>query len=86
MSSYDVALARRLKRLSRAGKDPGWRELRCEATNPLTFASGDGSLLFTADTGMVLTAAAASRTWQTGDRAAVLLAGSGALVLDKIGG
>ncbi len=91
--AYDVKLARAIATRggTKAPKSPyaaAWYEAVCEQTSPkpLKFSVLDGEVIAEQDVNLMLTATAAGRNWQKGERAAAILSGGGLLILDKLGG
>lgn len=75
----------------RAKKSPyaaAWYEAVCEQERPqpLIFSVVDGNVRAEEGVNLTLTATAAARDWQKGERAAAILSGGGLLILDKISG
>ncbi len=91
--AYDVKLARAIATRggTKAPKSPyaaAWYEAVCEQVSPkpLKFSAVDGNVLAEQGVNLTLTATAAARSWQKGERAAAILSGGGLLILDKLGG
>ena len=91
--SYDVKLAEAILKQGgrRAKKSPyqaSWYEAVCEQERPqpLIFSAVDGNVRAEEGINLTLTATAAARDWQTGERAAAILSSGGLLILDKISG
>ena len=91
--SYDVKLAEAILKQGgrRAKKSPyaaAWYEAVCEQERPqpLIFSVVDGNVRAEEGVNLTLTATAAARDWQKGERAAAILSGGGLLILDKISG
>ncbi len=83
--SHVKELAKRIKAANR--NEPfkaNWYRTECVSLNPLRFSAVQGNIFADAETGLVLTSAAASREWHTGDNAAAIISGSGMLIIDKI--
>ena len=75
----------------RAKKSPyaaAWYEAVCEQERPkpLIFSAVDGNVRAEEGVNLTMTATAAARDWQKGERAAAILSGGGLLILDKISG
>ena len=75
----------------RAKKSPyaaAWYEAVCEQKRPkpLIFSVVNGNVRAEEGVNLTLTATAAARDWQKGERAAAILSGGGLLILDKISG
>ena len=58
----------------------------CEQTSPkpLKFSVLDGEVIAEEGVNLTLTATAAARDWQKGERAAAILSGGGLLIIDRI--
>lgn len=89
--SYDVKLAEAILKQGgrRAKKSPyaaAWYEAVCEQERPqsLVFSAVDGNIRAEEGVNLTLTATAAARDWQKGERAAAILSGGGLLILDRI--
>ena len=89
--SYDVKLAEAILKQGgrRAKKSPyagAWYEAVCEQERPqpLIFSAVDGNVRAEEGVNLTLTATAAARDWQTGERAAAILSSGGLLILDRI--
>ena len=73
----------------RAKKSPyaaAWYEAVCEQERPqpLIFSVVDGNVRAEEGVNLTLTATAAARDWQKGERAAAILSGGSLLVIDRI--
>ncbi|HIY54543.1 MAG TPA: hypothetical protein H9832_11400 [Candidatus Agathobaculum merdavium] len=91
--AYDVKLARAIATRggTKAPKSPyaaAWYEAVCEQERPkpLIFSVIDGNVRAEEGVNLTLTATAAARDWQKGERAAAILSGGVLLILDKLGG
>lgn len=91
--AYDYKIAKAIVEQGgrRAKKSPyaaAWYEAVCEQTSPkpLKFSVLDGEVIAEQGVNLTLTATAAGRSWQKGERAAAILSGGGLLILDKLGG
>ena len=91
--AYDVKLAEAIMKHGgrRAKKSPyaaAWYEAVCEQERPkaLIFSVVNGNVRAEEGVNLTMTATAAARDWQTGERAAAILSGGGLLILDKISG
>lgn len=89
--SFDYKLAEAILRHGgrRAKKSPyqaSWYEAVCEQERPqpLIFSAVNGNVRAEEGVNLTLTATAAARDWQKGERAAAILSGSGLLILDRI--
>lgn len=86
---YEIAQAIVTRGGTRAKKSPyaaAWYEAVCEQERPqpLIFSAVDGHVRAEEGINLTLTATAAARDWETGERAAAILSGGGLLILDKI--
>ena len=91
--AYDYKIAKAIVEHGgrRAKKSPyaaAWYEVVCEQERPqpLIFSAVDGNVRAEEGVNLTLTATAAARDWERGDRAAAILSGGGLLILDKISG
>ena len=89
--AFDYKLAEAILKRggTKAPKSPyaaAWYEAVCEQERPkpLVFSVIDGNVRAEEGINLTLTATAAPRDWQTGERAAAILSGGGLLILDKI--
>ena len=89
--AYDVELAQTIATHGgrRAKKPPyaaAWYEAVCvqERPQPLIFSAVDGNVRAKEGENLTLTATAAARDWDRGERAAAILSGGGLLILDRI--
>ena len=91
--AYDYKIAKAIVEQGgrRAKKSPyaaAWYEVVCEQERPqpLIFSAVDGNVRAEEGVNLTLTATAAARDWERGERAAAILSGGGLLILDKISG
>ncbi|HJA49077.1 MAG TPA: hypothetical protein H9790_07100 [Candidatus Agathobaculum intestinipullorum] len=91
--AYDYKIAKAIVEHGgrRAKKSPyaaAWYEAVCEQERPqpLIFSAVDGNVRAEEGVNLTLTATAAARNWERGERAAAILSGGGLLILDKISG
>lgn len=91
--AYDYKIAKAIVEQGgrRAKKSPyaaAWYEAVCEQEHPkpLIFSVVNGNVRAEEGVNLTLTATAAARDWQKGERAAAILSGGGLLILDKISG
>lgn len=91
--AYDYKIAKAIVEQGgrRAKKSPyaaAWYEVVCEQERPqpLIFSAVDGNIRAEEGVNLTLTATAAARDWERGERAAAILSGGGLLILDKISG
>ena len=91
--AYDYKIAKAIVEQGgrRAKKSPyaaAWYEAVCEQERPqlLIFSAVDGNIRAEEGVNLTMTATAAARDWQKGERAAAILSGGGLLILDKISG
>lgn len=82
--AWDTALAREIRAGRRQTGPPGWYEAVCVQVSPPVFTIADGRFRFDADMGLTMTATARAVQWQTGRKAAAILAGGSLLVIDAI--
>lgn len=89
--AYDYKIAKAIVEQGgrRAKKSPyaaAWYEVVCEQERPqpLIFSAVDGNVRAEEGVNLTLTATAAARDWQTGERAAAILSSGGLLILDRI--
>ena len=89
--AYETKLAEAILKQGgrRAQKSPyaaAWYEAVCEqeCPKPLIFSVIDGNVRAEEGVNLTLTATAAARDWQKGERAAAILSGGGLLILDRI--
>lgn len=91
--AYEMKLAEAILKQGgrRAKKSPyaaAWYEAVCEQEHPkpLIFSVVNGNVRAEEGVNLTLTAMAAARDWQKGERAAAILSGGGLLILDKVQG
>lgn len=89
--AYDYKIAKAIVEQGgrRAKKSPyaaAWYEVVCEQERPqpLIFSTVDGNVRAEEGVNLTLTATAAARDWERGERAAAILSGGGLLVIDRI--
>ena len=82
--AWDTALAREIRAGRRQTGPPGWYEAVCAQVAPPVFTIADGSFRFETGKGLTMTAMAQAVEWQTGRKAAAILAGGSLLVIDAI--
>lgn len=89
--AFDYKLAEEILKRggTKAPKSPyaaAWYEAVCEQTSPkpLKFSILDSEVIAEQGVNLTLTATAAARAWQTGERAAAILSGGGLLIIDRI--
>lgn len=89
--AYDYKIAKAIVEQGgrRAKKSPyaaAWYEAVCEQERPqpLIFSTVDGNVRAEEGVNLTLTATAAARDWERGERAAAILSGGGLLVIDRI--
>lgn len=89
--AYDYKIAKAIveKGGRRAKKSPyaaAWYEAVCEQERPksLVFSAVDGNIRAEEGVNLTMTATAAARDWQKGERAAAILSGGGLLIIDRI--
>lgn len=91
--AYETKLAEAILKQGgrRAKKSPyaaAWYDAVCEQERPkpLVFSAVDGNIRAEEGINLTMTATAAARDWQKGERAAAILSGGGLLIIDKISG
>ena len=89
--AYDYKIAKAIVEQGgrRAQKSPyaaAWYEAVCEQERPqpLIFSTVDGNVRAEEGVNLTLTATAAARDWERGERAAAILSGGGLLIIDRI--
>ena len=89
--AYDYKIAKAIVEQGgrRAKKSPyaaAWYEVVCEQERPqpLIFSAVDGNVRAEEGVNLTLTATAAARDWERGERAAAILSGGGLLIIDRI--
>lgn len=89
--AYDYEIAKAIveqggRRAKKSLYAAAWYEAVCEQERPkpLIFSVIDGNVRAEEGVNLTLTATAAARDWQKGERAAAILSGGGLLILDRI--
>ena len=89
--AYDYKIAKAIVEQGgrRSKKSPyaaAWYEVVCEQERPqpLIFSAVDGNVRAEEGVNLTLTATAAARDWERGERAAAILSGGGLLIIDRI--